>query len=106
VKKGDIVLVPFPFTDLSGAKHRPALVLNNSDLDVTVTFITSQLVGQEVFDVPIEPSKENGIKKPSIIRLRKITTLDLSLVLGKIGSLSLTDLNRVNQGLKKLFALE
>jgi mRNA interferase MazF len=106
VNKGDIVLVPFPFTDLSGSKNRPALVLVRSNQDVTVSFITSQLAGQEEFDVALEPSGENGIKKPSLIRLRKITTVDLSLVLGRIGSLNSIEFSNVNQNLKKMLALD
>ena len=43
MKKGDIVLIPFPFTDLTGTKNRPALILIDSDEDVTVSFITTQL---------------------------------------------------------------
>ena len=47
-KRGDVVLVPFPFTDLSSAKHRPALVisadaLNSMRDDVLVAAITSQV---------------------------------------------------------------
>jgi mRNA interferase MazF len=47
--KGDIVLIPFPFTDLSGIKNRPALILAEGEVDVTVSFITTQQKWQEDF---------------------------------------------------------
>lgn len=43
MKKGDIVLISFPFTDLLGIKNRPAIILATSDLDITVAFISTQL---------------------------------------------------------------
>jgi len=43
VVKGDIVLITFPFTDLSGSKLRPTVVLAKTELDITVCFITTQL---------------------------------------------------------------
>lgn len=42
MKKGNIILIPFPFADLTGIKTRPALVLSQSSFDVVVCFITSQ----------------------------------------------------------------
>ena len=51
MKKGDIILIPFPFTDLSGNKNRPALVLVNSELDITVAFISTQLKWKEETDI-------------------------------------------------------
>lgn len=41
--KGTVVLIPFPFTNLTGNKLRPALILAETPLDVTVSFITTQL---------------------------------------------------------------
>lgn len=43
--KGDILLISFPFTDFSGTKVRPAVILMETELDVTVAFITSQFNG-------------------------------------------------------------
>ncbi|WP_017732858.1 type II toxin-antitoxin system PemK/MazF family toxin [Nafulsella turpanensis] len=106
MKKGDIVLIPFPFTDLTGAKNRPALILIDSDEDITVSFITTQLKWQEKFDVRLEPSKENGLKKTSLIRLAKITTIDKELVIGKLGQLTDPEMEDVNRGLIALLGLK
>jgi mRNA interferase MazF len=91
MQKGDIVLIPFPFTDLTGNKLRPAVVLIDSKLDIAVCFITSQLQLQEATDILIQPNNANGIKKVSLIKTSKIATLDKLLALGKIGSLNSID---------------
>lgn len=63
MKKGDIILLSFPFTDLKGKKIRPALVLVVSDLDVIVAFITTQFKWQNSCDILLEPNEANGLKK-------------------------------------------
>jgi mRNA interferase MazF len=103
--KGDIVLIPFPFTDLSGIKNRPALILVDGESDVTVSFITTQLKWQEDFDVRVEPTQTNGLKGSSLIRLSKLATIDKDLVIGKLGNLSSNELTNVDKNLIKIFKL-
>ncbi|MBD0352857.1 MAG: hypothetical protein ICV65_17085, partial [Flavisolibacter sp.] len=51
-------------TDLSGSKLRPAVVLADTSLDLTVCFITAQTCWQEPTDVLLTPSATNGLRKP------------------------------------------
>ncbi len=103
--KGDIVLVPFPFTDLSSIKNRPALILVKGEADITVSFITTQLKWQEEFDVKIQASTTNGLKRTSLIRLSKLATIDKDLVIGKLGNLLLNELKQVDENLNKIFKI-
>jgi len=105
MKKGNIILIPFPFTDLSGSKVRPAVVLCKSDLDVTICFITSELKWKTQYDISVFPSETNGLKVPSLIRTCKIATIDSALVLGVLGELSNFEIGELDTGLKKLLQL-
>ena len=105
MKKGDVILLSFPFTDLKGKKIRPALILFVSDLDVIVTFITTQFKWQTPNDILLEPDQFNGLKKPSLLRLSKITTVDKDLIHGKLGELNESDINLINSNLLQLFNL-
>ncbi len=89
MNKGDIVLIPFPFTDLSGSKNRPAVILIDSTKDVTVSFITSQLKWEEQYDLLLQPSSGNGLKRVSLLKLSKIATLDKEILIGLLGRLSI-----------------
>jgi len=104
--KGDIILIPFPFTDLSGNKNRPALVLIVGESDITVAFISTQLKWRENNDILVSPSVENGLKKDSLIRLSKIATIDKDLAIGRLGRLDVQLLKTVNPNLKVLLKLE
>ena len=103
--KGDIVLITFPFTDLKGNKLRPAVVLAESKLDFTLCFITTQLAWQEATDVLLSPSSENGLRKPSLVRINKIATIDKELAKGLLGNLNSTEISDLNKALRNLFNL-
>ena len=103
--KGDIVLVTFPFTDLTGSKLRPAVVLADTSLDLTACFITTQIQWQEPTDVLLSPSVSNGLRKTSLIRTSKIATLDRGLAKGLIGRLTQNELSDLNNKLKILLQL-
>ena len=104
--KGDIILINFPFTDLSGVKLRPAVVLIDSPLDFTVSFITTQLQWQEPTDVLLSPHISNGLKKNSLIRCSKIATLDRGLARGLLGKLTSNEINLLDTNLKRVFLLD
>ncbi len=105
--KGKIILVPFPFTDLSGHKVRPALVLySGKEDDFIACFISSKPTKKVgIFEVKLKPSKENGLKVDSVIKLAKIATLEKSIALGEIGSLDAKSLKEIDSKLKLLFSL-
>ena len=110
-KRGDIVLVPFPFTDLSSSKQRPALVvspdvLNSASDDVLVAAITSQIPGSLAMDEFLIPSADwapCGLPKPSILRLGKLVALHQQLVIKRIDTLPTATLSRVLAQIRQLF---
>lgn len=103
--KGDVVLIIFPFTDLSGSKLRPAVVLTDTILDLTVCFVTTQIAWQEPTDVMLLPNPSNGLKKQSLLRTSKIATLDRSLTKGLLGHHSASELVDLDSKLKILLQL-
>ena len=105
MKKGSVILIPFPFTDLTGSKIRPAVVLSSNELDVTICFITSELKWKTEYDISVFPTENNGLKVPSLIRTGKIATIDSALVLGELGELSNVEIVELDKGLRKLFQL-
>lgn len=103
--KGDIVLITFPFTDLSGSKLRPAIVISDNLYDLTVCFITTQTQWKETTDVELASSPSNGLRKQSLIRTSKIATLDKFLAKGLLGRLNTNELSELNNKLKLLLNL-
>ena len=90
VPKGSVVLVHFPFTDLSSTKLRPALVLYEGYLDVTIAPMTSQRpdppLPLDLFIRKGTPSFETtGLKVESWLLIDKIATLEKTFIEGILG---------------------
>lgn len=104
-KFGDVVLVPFPFTDQTSSKKHPAVVVSSevyrqSHSDVIVMAITSQ--GQRAIlpdNVRVTDWQGAGLLKPSVIK-PIISTLDQRLILRKLGRLQDLDLQQLQEALQ------
>jgi mRNA interferase MazF len=107
-ERGQVVRVPFPFTDRAASKNRPALVLSDAAAfndpagHVVLAMITSAENAPWPLDCPIEDLTSAGLRAPSIVRC-KLFTLDARLVRGQLGRLAATDIARVDQGLARLW---
>lgn len=99
---GDVVLVPFPFTDQSGAKKRPAVIVssaayNQARRDAVIMAITSLLKPSGIFgEVMVQDWQAASLLKPSAIK-PVIATVEQPLVLKRLGQLSLRDQNTLRK---------
>ena len=80
-RQGDVVAVPFPYTDRSTRQRRPALVVSSGDIEAAhgllwVVMITSAENRGWPADVPIANLGKAGLPAPSIVRPRKIATIE------------------------------
>ena len=107
----DVVVVPFPFTDRSTAKRRPALVLSdarafNKQVGQSVlAMITSARNSDWPLDVEIEHLDSAGLPSASVVRM-KLFTLDDQLVIRKAGALAEDDRRSVAVTLRRLLSLK
>ncbi len=105
---GDIVILPFPFSDLSANKRRPALVLATlHGGDIVVCQITSQ-IRPDPYAVPIEDADfaNGGLKQSSLVRVSRIFTAESSIVLYRAGTLSIGKQREVRSKIAGLFSLD
>jgi len=111
--KGKIVLVPFPFDDLSSAKLRPAVCLTNPispHRHVVLAFITSQIPDDVLeTDIVLNSTRDDfgstGLRTSSTIRLHRLITVTTSLIHRELGELSPQMQVEVDNKLRKLFEL-
>ena len=107
-KQFEVVVVPFPFTDTSGTKKRPALIMSDASKLTISKSICAMITTLEhrswPLDTVIKELEETGLNVPSMIRF-KLFTLDNNLIIKKIGSLSRYDRTVITTRMKKVFNL-
>lgn len=105
-------MIPSPFTDLTGTKLRPGLILwvNNAGDDITLCFISSQnatnLTSEEFVLDPSDTEFANtGLKVISKVRVSRIVTIERRLITRRIGKLGANQLQQLNTLMIKTFQL-
>lgn len=110
VKRGSVILIRYPFTDLTGEKVRPAVVLTPDQLiprleDVLCLFISSVVPGELlptdfVLEIAHPSFPQTGLKRRSILRAHKLALLHRSLVLRVLGKMDQALMGEINSRLR------
>ncbi len=109
-QRGDVVLVPFPFSDLSTTKVRPAAVVSSAlyhatESDLLLAALTSKVAAATgPFDYLLSDWRTAGLRYPSALK-PVLFTLDPTRVIYRIGALTSADLVQVDQQLRRALAL-
>jgi mRNA interferase MazF len=104
---GDVVLVPFPFTDQSGAKKRPAVIVSSRGYnahrrDLVIMAITSQVHTQLGFgEALVADWQTAGLIKPSVLK-PVLTTIEQGLVARTLGKLAAPDLRTLRAAIAQV----
>ncbi|MCC7211132.1 MAG: type II toxin-antitoxin system PemK/MazF family toxin [Candidatus Brocadia sp.] len=108
--RGDVVLVPFPFSNQATIKKRPSVIVssdvyNNTSPDIVIMAITGKTDKTlNVGECLIEDWRDAGLLKPSSIK-PAVSTIEQGLVIKKLGKLSPKDLFRMENALKEFLDL-
>jgi mRNA interferase MazF len=112
LRKGDLVLVQFPFTDLIQSKLRPALVLHANIMlnEITLCFVSSQNINSlspEEFAILTsdEGFRETGLQISSKVRVSRIVTLESRLIIRQLGRLSDLHIKQLNNIMKQVLLI-
>jgi mRNA interferase MazF len=104
----DVVIVPFPYSDRLGEKHRPAVVISNRKLStlglIWLAMITSAENPPWPGDVQISDLEVGGLPAPSTVRPTKIACIESSRILRRAGKLDRATARMVSQRIRGLLS--
>lgn len=95
--KGDVVVTPFPFTDLAGAKRRPALVVATLAGDDVILCQITSVARNDAYSIPLDAGDfiTGGLSRSSVIRPNRLFTADDGLILRSVGTVTPAKLSEV-----------
>jgi mRNA interferase MazF len=108
MKRFDVVLVQFPYSNLSKSKKRPAVILacvqpHHLPMHCIISMITSKMKGlQFPFDVTLKEYELAGLPKPSLVRISKVVAIDSEIIVKRMGSLTHIDQLAVKKAFSKM----
>ncbi|MGH7075114.1 MAG: type II toxin-antitoxin system PemK/MazF family toxin [Stellaceae bacterium] len=106
---GDIVLVPFPFTNQAASKKRPAVIVSNlayndTRPDVVIMAITSQIHPVAAFgETPVTMWEAAGLLRPSVVK-PVFATVERTLVIRQLGALQPADQTGVRRAIAAILS--
>lgn len=109
-RRGDVVLIPFPYTDLSATKTRPAVVISSEIYhsvrsEMLLAYLSSRIVTADVrLDYVLLDWKDAGLLKPTFMR-PKIAAIEPALVVYHAGALTKRDLAGVDERLHRALGI-
>ena len=103
--KGDVVVLPFPFSDLSASKKRPALVVATLKGDDIILCQITSAARKDDYSIKLKNQDFNQgkLNVDSVIRPNRLFTADISIILYKAGSLKDNKLKEVEEEIIKIF---
>ena len=108
-ERGEVILLHFPFTNLSEGKKRPALIIstdiyNSSRKDVIAAAITGNIKTKNYKDTTLSGWDKAGLLKESIVKC-VLFTLEKTLIIRKIGKLEEEDMKKVSENIREALGL-
>lgn len=109
-QRGDVVLVPFPFSDFSTTKVRPAVVVSSAlyhstEPDLILAALTTKVgAATQPLDYILNSWQAAGLRYPSALK-PVLFTLDPARILHRLGALAPSDLVKVNERLRRALEL-
>jgi len=108
-KQGDIILIKYPYTDLSNNKQRPAVIISKDSINkqnYIVAKITS-VIRDDSFSFPISPTDiDKELKYDSEVRTNELFTVNQTIIIKKLATFKKESLKRLIDKIKENISIE